>query len=337
VLLWPERRRWFRLKTLLPAALLLVAGLSTYGYLPLAAAHGPSVNWGNPQTWKGFLWVITADQYQPFVFGLPPESMPGRLFEWAGLLGDQFGWWGLVVALTGAWWWWPRDRQFILFSLAWMLPLAIYAYFYDTGDSHVYLVPVTMLLALWWGGGACYLLRLVQHLGSVLPVKLQDQTWQRTGLIAIMLLPFVSLVLHWHHVDLSEDWYAHAYAYQALEGMAPDSLVVVRGDRPTFALWYAIYAEEWRTDVSVVSGPLLAFIWYRDHVRLLYPHLALAEPTDVDVTTDDLVRELFARNYADMPIYATDPKESWETWFDFVEMDGPIYRVQPRSRWEQQE
>jgi hypothetical protein len=29
-----------------------------------------------------------------------------------------------------------------------------------------------------------------------------------------------------------------------------------------------------------------------------------------------------------MPIYATDPKEPWEDWFDFVEEEAaPIYRV----------
>ncbi|MGD9315649.1 MAG: DUF2723 domain-containing protein, partial [Anaerolineae bacterium] len=55
VLLWPERRRWFRARVLLPAAALFVVGLGVYAYLPLAARQRPPVNWGNPQTWKGFL------------------------------------------------------------------------------------------------------------------------------------------------------------------------------------------------------------------------------------------------------------------------------------------
>lgn len=335
VLLWPQRRQCFHFRVLLPAAGLFLLGLSIYAYLPLAARFRPPVNWGNPQTWKGFLWVVTADQYQPFVFGLPPEEMLSRAGAWAYMLGDQFIWLGLPIALIGAWWWWQHDRCLVVFSATWMIPLSVYAFLYDTGDSHVYLIPVTMLLAFWWGGGACYVLRLVPRYINDSP---HAQFWKRLALLAVLLLPLISLVLHWGAVDLSDDWLAHAYAYQALDGVEPNSLIVVRGDRPTFALWYAVYAEGRRPDVAVVSGPLLAFIWYRDQVRHLYPYLILNEPRGTnDVTTDDLVRDLIIQNWTRQPVYATDPKETWDMWFDFVEQDAPIYRVQPKGRWEQGE
>jgi hypothetical protein len=237
----------------------------------------------------------------------------------------------LAIALAGGWWWWRQDRHFLLSSLAWMLPLSVYAFFYDTGDSHVYLIVAALLLALWWGGGTCYLLRLLAG-------RTRNAAWQRVGLIAILLLPFASLALHWQEVDLSDDWLAHAYAYQALDGVEPDSLVVVRGDRPTFALWYAIYAEERRPDVAVVSGPMLAFIWYRDHVRRLYPHLVIDEPTAAEeVTTNDLVRELIAHNMPQMTVYATDPSDPWKAWFDFTKEGAPIYRAHLKSGGEQEE
>jgi hypothetical protein len=145
-----------------------------------------------------------------------------------------------------------------------------------------------------------------------------------------MVLPLLSLALNWQAEDLSEEWSAHAYAYQALEGVEPGGLVLVRGDGPTFALWYGVYAEGLRQDVAVVSGPLLAYHWYRVNLRDLYPELIVSEPMASDVTTDDLVRDLVAENYPRRPIYATDPSEAWEEWFDFVEEgDAPIYRVEP--------
>jgi hypothetical protein len=322
LLLWPERHRWLRARVLLPAAGLFAVGLSIYTYLPLAAARDPAINWGNPQTWRQFLWVVTAKQYQSFAFGLPIEAIPARLSNWAWLFGDQFGWWGLILVLVGAWAWWQRDRRFLLFGLAWLLPLGLYTFFYDTGDSKVYLVPAMLLLALWWGEGVGYLLRLVQA---------WHPSWQRVILLLIFLLPFVSLALHWQAADLSDDWTAHAYIYQALEGLEPGSLIVVRGDRPTFALWYALYAEEQRPDLAVVSGPLLAYIWYRDHVHHLYPQLAIPEPAMTDTTIDDLVHDLVVQNLAARPIYATDPSEPWRAWFDFVQEDHPIYRVTLRG------
>lgn len=323
ILLWPERQRWFRRRALLPTVLLFFGGLSVYVYLPLAAAHNPPVNWGNPQTWDRFLWVVTGRQYQPFAFGLDPAEMPGRLSTWAWLLGDQFGWWGLAIALVGAWWWWQHDQPLALGALTWMLLSGVYAFLYDTGDSHVYLLPAALLLALWWSAGSHYLLHLARRLRPA---------WQRLALAAILILPLGSLALHWQAADPDDDWVIHAYIDRALEEVAPGGLIVVRGDRPTFSLWYGIYAEGQRPDVAVVNGPLLAYIWYRNQVRHLYPDLTLAEPTATEVTTDDLVRDLIGSNMAGRPIYATDPKEAWEAWFDFVkEGNASTYRVHPRS------
>ena len=159
--------------------------------------------------------------------------------------------------------------------------------------------------------------------------------WQRAVLVLILLLPLGSLVLHWQETDLRDDWYARTFIHKALAVTESDGLVVVRRDQPTFAMWYAIYAEGLRPDIAVVNGRMLAFIWYRDLVRELYPDLILKEPTGSNVTTDDLVRDLILLNYPAYSIYATDPIAEWEEWFDFVqEGDAPIYRVRLRTRWE---
>ena len=320
VLLWSERQRWFRIRVLLPATGLLIVGLSVYLYLPLAARHRPPVNWGNPQTWRGFLWVVTGEQYQQFAFGLAPSAAPGRILAWAQLLGDQFGWWGLAIALIGAWGWWQCDRRFALSALVWIFLVGLYAFFYDTSDSHMYLLPAVLLMALWWGEGARRLHGLAYTLQPV---------WHRVALVVIVLLPLASLALNWRAVEPDDDWLAHTYVEQALEQVEPAGLIVVRGDGPTFALWYGLYAEEQRPDVAVVSGPLLAFIWYSQHVRHLYPYLVVNEPSATDeVTIDDLVRDLIASNIDNRSVYATDPKELWEEWFDFVKAENDrLYHV----------
>jgi hypothetical protein len=321
VLLWPERRRWLQLRVLLPAIVLFLLGLSVYAYLPLAARQGPAVNWGNPQTWKGFAWVVSGRQYQQFAFGLELGEIPARIYAWAGLVGDQFNWGGLPLALVGLWGWWQRDRRFFAFGLVWSLLAAGYAFFYDTGDSHMYLLPVFWLMALGWGEGARQLLRLARGYG---------QAGQRLALFLVVLLPLASGALHWQAARPDDDWMVHAYIDEIVETVAPEGLIVVRGDRPTFSLWYGIYAEEQRQDVAVVSGPLLALIWYREHVRQLYPDLVVNEPIGGDVTIDDLVRDLMQSNLH-RAVYATDPRELWEEWFDFVlEGESSIYRVQPK-------
>jgi len=324
ILLWRQRGRWLRARVLLPCLALFLVGLGVYVYLPLAARHNPPVNWGNPVTWDRFLWVVTARQYQNFAFGLAPAAWPDRLASWARLLGDQFGWWGLALALAGGWWGWRRDRPLTLAGLAWMLLAGTYAFFYDTGDSQVYLLPAIMFLALWWGEGLGGLLRLA---------RAHWPTWAGPALIAIAgLLLLLSLSLHWAAVKPDDDWQVQAYAYRALEAVEPGSLIIVRGDGPTFALWYGLYVEDRRPDVAVVSGPLLSYVWYRQQIHNQYPHLMLYEPGPADeVTIYDLVRDLITDNLEHRSVYATDPAEPWKAWFDFIKVkDAPVYRAVPR-------
>jgi hypothetical protein len=322
-LLWPKRRRWFRARILLPCIALFLLGLSVYLYLPLAAQHRPPVNWGNPQTWKGFLWVVTARQYQPFAFRLEPAAMPGRALAWAGILGDQFGWWGLAIVLVGAWGCWQRDRPFAVFSLAWIFLMGVYAFLYNTGDSHVYLSPAVMLMAFWWGEGVRQVLRLAQP---------QRREWRKWTSVVILMLPVVSLALHWRAVRPDDDWQAHAFVYQVMDAVEPQSVILVRADGPTFALWYGLYAEEVRSDIAVINGPLLAYYWYRDNMRHLYPYLILNEPGPDVESFDDLVYDLVASN-GSRTVYAVDPKDEWQEWADFTPVEGAsIQRVDLHPR-----
>jgi hypothetical protein len=323
ILLWPQRQRWLRPRTLLPAVAFFTLGVMIYVYLPLAARHRPPVNWGNPQTWDRFLSVVTARQYQDLAFGLETSAIPARLYHWAGLLGDQFGWWGLALLIAGGWWVWQRSRSLALFSATWILLAAAYAFFYDTGDSHVYLIPAILLLALWWGEGIQHLLGLGPGLRRI---------WRRLILIAVICLPLASLILHWRTIDPDDDWEARAFIDEVLNRVEDDGLIILRGDRPTFALWYGVYAEGKRPDVALVSGPLLAFVWYRDQARHQYPDLVVGEPTVSTSTFDDLVHTLIEDNLPHRAVYATDPGESWEQWFDFIQQgDSPVYRAYPEG------
>ncbi len=321
-LLWPQRTRLLRLRTLLASSALFAVGLGVYAYLPLAASRHPPVNWGAPSTWQRFLWVVTAKQYQRFAFALDPAMMLPRLAEWSGLLASQLGWWGLLIALPGALHWWRSDRPFALFAAAWSFLLLVYSFFYDTGDSHLYLIPIVLVLALAWGTGASLIL---------LRARRWHPVWHYLALAAVALLPLASLALHWRDADLRHDRAVTTYLDDVLGAVEPGALIVVRGDRPTFSLWYALYAEERRDDVAVVSGPLLAYIWYREGLGYTYHRLVVPVPTAKDVTTDDLVTELIMGNIESRPIYATDPKDPWANSFQFVQEGGlQLFRVLPR-------
>ena len=331
VLLWSERGRWLRLSVILPLIGFFLLGLSVYIYLPLAASREPSVNWGTINSWERFWWVVSARQYQPCVFALPAEEIYSRVSAWGGIFSDQFGWWGMIIAAIGIFAWWVRDRTFLYFSLVWAVPLFLYAFFYSTADAHVILLPLMILMALWWGEGARLLILIGQESTARRAKTDADRPlgifWRLWPPLIVLLLPLASLTTHWQKVDLSSDYSTPIYLTQMLDSLPADSLVVTRRDKPTFGLWYRVYANEQRTDLALVNARMLAYLWYRDQIRSRYPHIAIPSPT-TDITADELAQELFMLNIEDHPVYATDPVEAWEAQFEFIpEGDGPVYRV----------
>jgi hypothetical protein len=93
--------RPLRLHVLLRCLGWVAMGSLVYLYLPLRAATYPPINWGNPQTWDGFWWVVSAEPYRDFVFGLPTAFWFARLRSWATLLREQFDWIGVGLGFLG--------------------------------------------------------------------------------------------------------------------------------------------------------------------------------------------------------------------------------------------
>jgi hypothetical protein len=79
-----------------------VLGIMIYLYLPIAASHYPPINWGNPQSWEGFWWVITGNPYQNLVAATSVAQFFTRISALAGLLLEQFGYPGIFLGVIGA-------------------------------------------------------------------------------------------------------------------------------------------------------------------------------------------------------------------------------------------
>ncbi|HEX9115749.1 MAG TPA: DUF2723 domain-containing protein, partial [Anaerolineae bacterium] len=150
--------RWARLA----AGLGLLAGLSSYLYLPWAAAGRPPIDWGVPRSAEGFVWLVTAAPYRALVFGLPPGRAWARLVALAGEALQQFWPWGAVLAGYGLWRLDGRDHAWWRFTGLSALVFSLYALGYNTADSYVYLIPAWAMATLWLAEGLNGLLDLVE-------------------------------------------------------------------------------------------------------------------------------------------------------------------------------
>ena len=242
-------------------------GLATYLSLPLRSLSHPPVNWGNPITLNGFMWLVTGNLYQDLFLTLPLAAVWERSQAAAALLLDQFGLPGLALGLSGLVFFF-RPSRWNRLSLWIMGVHGIFAVIYGADDSFLYLIPAFLCFAVWIGlgylGMANSLSRRLGGAGTILG-------------LSIILYLFVISGTHWPEVDASADLRAEQFGRQVLAQAPLQALVFVQGDRATFTMWYFHYALHERPDLVFIATDLLPFEWYQDILRNTYPDLVMPD------------------------------------------------------------
>jgi hypothetical protein len=310
---------------LVAAAFLL--GLTVYVTIPLRASHHPPVNWGDARTLDRFLWLVSGRMYRRYFFHLPLRYLPSRLAAWAGLVVSQFGWGGLFLGLVGLWSLWGRGRGFALVSGTVLLTYSVYAIGYDTTDSHVYLIPVFVVLALWLAWGLAYLLTELQRMLA----PMDSALLRALPLCLALLIPVPLLWGSFSALDVSAEHEAREYGLSVLDTVEPEAIVITQTDAHTFTLNYFRYAEERRPDVALLDGHLLYHDWYRQHLPWVHPHLELTQQVfqlgnrAPGCENSRLVSAIDV-NWEHYPVYLTDPGPDMQACFQ-LSKEGPVYRV----------
>lgn len=293
--LWMERARLSRLSRAGAAGLvvLFLLGLAAYVRIPLAAAAEPPVNWGAAHTPAGFWWLISGGPYRGLLGGMGGGELLARLSSLVGAALDQLGGgpWGAALAVVGLWqldrrhhaWWRTTGLLALLFAL--------YGLFYRTDTAFLYLIPAWGMAALWLAEGIDRLARLLtdRRAAWVLVIGLT------------VALPLSAIVRFYPLNDASRDGRAETFIAQALVQAEDGAVILTATDRPTFALWYAIYGLGRRSDIVPLNVNLYGYGWYR--ATLARHHPALFMGLAVDAPLEAVVQAAAAR----LPVYAAEP------------------------------
>jgi hypothetical protein len=249
------RRDWPRL------LLGLVAGLGPFLMLPILARGNSPVIWGQAERLDGWWWLVSAQLYQPNVFGLPPSEWAARLGEWIGPFLAQFAYLGLVLPVLGFSNHFKEFPRLLTAVVATALLYIVYTFIYNTGDAAVLLLPALLLLSVVLGFG-------LDYLGK-----------------ASLVLPFVLL---WLNLGQSANGYYVNHippirpAAEALfNEVPPGAILLTSGDPTIAALWYFHHVEGKRPDITVVDGNLFQFDWYRAQLGRDYPFLEHLAEDDI--------------------------------------------------------
>jgi tetratricopeptide (TPR) repeat protein len=313
VLIWKFRGRVFRPKLFFGMFASLLMGLLTYAYLPLRSMMDPAIDWGNPETLRNFIWVVTARQYAPDLVSTPNIFLvAGNLFLRGRDLLHQFSLLGCFFGAVGVWRLAKQETRVVIYSF-----LAIAALFYTGLNSafiSAYFVPAFALISIWIGVGLFQVFEWMPRL----MVRIRVGSWAaavQSSLCAILAAGFLlPLSIHYREMDRSKHDYALLYGRRLLEGLPQNSAFFTTDGYALFILWYLIHCEHERPDVMVIDPTWLAgSIALSSQVLEQYRELKVPSPEMVARYTakakgpaDRRFRTIQAFldvNYRDRPIY----------------------------------
>jgi len=258
------RQRW---NSLLRQLSWMVLGLMPYLVLSLRAAAFPPVNWGNPQTFDGLIWLVTGQLYRGQLF-IDASSFLSRISAFAALLVENFALPGLYLGLLGVVYFFSPSRFYG--NTIWAASaFSLFAVQYGTVDSNFYLIPAFLCFSAWIGVG-------VDGVFSLIGRQLLVGKTLLGTLIVLYLVVTAAFTLP--KVDASHDTRADQFVDTVFSQAPEGAILFAKGDRAVFGLWYYHYALNERPDLFIIASDLLHFPWYLETVRATYPALNLSEP-----------------------------------------------------------
>jgi tetratricopeptide (TPR) repeat protein len=269
-------RRILAPRRLGPMLLAFSFGLLVYAYLPVRSLVNPPIDWGNPETLRNFIWVVTAQQYAgglvsaPDVFDLYPYLISrGRdLLHNLTIVGCIFAAVGIATLYR-------RNRRFVIFCV---LVIGVLLYIgLNSAFISAYFIPAMGLIAVWTGVG---IWRTITAATEYLARTVSAPTARKLHgpLCGVVAAAFVlPLGLHYQDMDRSDQRYALHYG-ERLMGSLPENAAFFNADKHgMFILWYLIFCEDRRPDLMVVEP-----LWLPDashpmsaQISQLYPELVI--------------------------------------------------------------
>jgi len=286
-------------KELAVSLLFLVPPLSLYLYLPIRAASGPVINWGDPSTLDNLGWMLKGADFQDS-FNLEPLFQPYRweflkylLALHGGRLAEQFHLFLPFLAASGAALvdlfrgGLQRRSGALLLLLLWLAQgfSAFYLSFYFVGDRDVFFLltyPVTvMLIAV----GFWFVLATLRAEASRLLARWGLRSGRDAGtVLGVVLLAFAGFhVLHrgWLTVERDSarrDNGASRYGETLVQALPPGSVLLVSldkipADNAIYPLWYQKWGLGRGEGVEIVGANFFKSSWYRSQLseRVWFP------------------------------------------------------------------
>ncbi len=224
---------------------LFLLGLIPYIYLPIRAAQNPAYVWGEPNTFLGFLYMITRKEYTGDNFQ-NISFFAWRIWDWLKLISwKEFLFVGLTLGVLGIVSSWKKDKKLAIFILLLILLSGpVFAFFSDTPSEWVEAIGMERFFIF-----SYFLFALAIGLGL-------NRIFEKTPKLGFILiiLPIGIFCLNFRQVNLRHYYYAYDLGQNILKSLPQNTVLFAGSDVPLFELWYLQKVENLRPDVKVLAG-----------------------------------------------------------------------------------
>ena len=335
---WKHKRNWRAWLKVLPVFML--AGLLPYAYFPFRSMANPLTDWGNPETFAGFLRVVMASHWtaETASYSFFGDDFWKRVAELLRLFFLQFGPAAIALGLLGgAVLRKTRGFFFRCLELTAGFALLIPLFYRQTQEFESWFIPAYIVFAIAVGEGTFRVIRLLRSRWPARP-RLPG-----VFLFALALAyPCLLVVIALPAVDRSRDWDAEDYAANILRGVGENGILLISGDNPSSVVLAAQAASGLRRDVAAVNIDALWAPWYRGHVRdnLRLPSAPLRDmASGAELSVGDYAMALIRGN-PDRPAYILLPGRMGDQEGLRFSPSGMVFRAaptavkEPASRWD---
>ncbi|HIE05465.1 MAG TPA: DUF2723 domain-containing protein [bacterium (Candidatus Stahlbacteria)] len=233
-------KKRFHLRIDLQPVLFSAIALSILLYLPIRASTQPPLNWGNPDNLNRFLSHVTAVQYQGFLFTLPPPVVFKRIILFPRLLIREFTP-IIIIVIPGIFYTIKKYRTIFITTVLILITNLIYAINYDIPDYDIYLLPVFLVLAIWFGMGVEYLSSLIRSKTKYI-------------LLTVLLIPF--LVNLNRNIEL-RNHYSYDCGHNTIESIPKDAIFATSSTVFANGVIYLQQVEDRKPEIDILLYDML--------------------------------------------------------------------------------
>lgn len=214
----------------------------------------------------------------------------------------QYGFAGVIIGILGIIKFYKDESNIFLYF--WMLFLlstvfTILSIFPDNLPTiqERFCLPGYLIFSIFMGFGIKTILDSVFYIS-----KRNNFKYPQISYILVFIF-LISLFTNYKECDKSKYYFSEDYASNILKTLPKDSIFLGKSINTVFPLWYLLYVEEKRKDISLVYIDALSQNWYLENIKGMVDVKSISKTEEAKRRTSGIKNILIKNNYKSSVFY----------------------------------